>query len=92
MLRGRHRGLPVAIDRAVLLPDEFQKTDEDIADDRSQHSYTVREDGMLGSIHSRRVNEDEGLWQRAPRSNDEDDYAILPTARPVEAVAAQLPP
>lgn len=25
MLRGRHRGLPVAIDRAVLLPDEYAK-------------------------------------------------------------------
>lgn len=25
MLRGRHRGLPVAIDRAVLLPNEFGK-------------------------------------------------------------------
>lgn len=24
MLRGRHRGLPVAIDRAVMLPSEFQ--------------------------------------------------------------------
>ncbi|THH06536.1 hypothetical protein EW145_g4017 [Phellinidium pouzarii] len=26
MLRGRHRGLPVAIDRAVMLPNEFKKT------------------------------------------------------------------
>lgn len=26
MLRGRHRGLPVAIDRAVMLPFEFKKT------------------------------------------------------------------
>ena len=25
MLRGRHRGLPVAIDRAVLLPFEYQQ-------------------------------------------------------------------
>lgn len=24
MIRGRHRGLPVAIDRAVLLPEEFR--------------------------------------------------------------------
>lgn len=27
MLRGRHRGLPVAIDRAVMLPDELQMED-----------------------------------------------------------------
>lgn len=26
MLRGRHRGLPVAIDRAVMLPSEFQES------------------------------------------------------------------
>lgn len=25
MIRGRHRGLPVAIDRAVLLPSEFKR-------------------------------------------------------------------
>lgn len=28
MLRGRHRGLPVAIDRAVMLPTEFQQSEE----------------------------------------------------------------
>ncbi len=28
MLRGRHRGLPVAIDRAVLLPDELEVEDQ----------------------------------------------------------------
>jgi len=37
MLRGRHRGLPVAIDRAVMLPLEFQKSDDDFADERSDH-------------------------------------------------------
>lgn len=29
MLRGRHRGLPVAIDRAVVLPFEYQQFPED---------------------------------------------------------------
>lgn len=33
MLRGRHRGLPVAIDRAVMLPAEYKKT-ADIQDDQ----------------------------------------------------------
>ena len=28
MLRGRHRGLPVAIDRAVLLPGEYNNHDD----------------------------------------------------------------
>lgn len=32
MIRGRHRGLPVALDRAVLLPHEFEKR-EDGADE-----------------------------------------------------------
>ena len=27
MIRGRHRGLPVALDRAVLMPSEFLTTD-----------------------------------------------------------------
>ena len=27
MLRGRHRGLPVAIDRAVLIPHEYARID-----------------------------------------------------------------
>ncbi|MCO5556922.1 hypothetical protein L7F22_010477 [Adiantum nelumboides] len=41
MIRGRHRGLPVAIDRAVLLPGELESEDE--ADD----AYTVDEEGFL---------------------------------------------
>lgn len=32
MIRGRHRGLPVAIDRAIVLPYEFQRTLEDYPD------------------------------------------------------------
>lgn len=27
MLRGRHRGLPVALDRAVMLPQEFKRSE-----------------------------------------------------------------
>ena len=37
MLRGRHRGLPVAIDRAILVPTEFRKTGED-ENSTSSHS------------------------------------------------------
>lgn len=35
MLRGRHRGLPVAIDRAVMLPFEFKKAEDNLS---SQHA------------------------------------------------------
>ncbi|PPQ87456.1 hypothetical protein CVT25_008192 [Psilocybe cyanescens] len=36
MLRGRHRGLPVAIDRAIMLPSEFKIKDDD--DKSVQHN------------------------------------------------------
>ncbi|KAG7091119.1 hypothetical protein E1B28_010173 [Marasmius oreades] len=39
MLRGRHRGLPVAIDRAVMLPQEFEKHDEVLSDDAASQFY-----------------------------------------------------
>lgn len=29
MIRGRHRGLPVAIDRAIVLPYEFERAEDD---------------------------------------------------------------
>ncbi|SPO30856.1 related to potassium transporter TRK-1 [Ustilago trichophora] len=35
MIRGRHRGLPVAIDRAILLPNELEQ--EDLMDDDLSH-------------------------------------------------------
>ena len=39
MIRGRHRGLPAAIDRAVMLPTKLQQTDDLIREnDRSQPS------------------------------------------------------
>ena len=38
MIRGRHRGLPAAIDRAVMLPAKLQQTDDLIRENRSQHS------------------------------------------------------
>ncbi|EEB90594.1 hypothetical protein MPER_11175, partial [Moniliophthora perniciosa FA553] len=46
MLRGRHRGLPVAIDRAVMLPQEIRKHDE--VEARSM-SMGDRDDFFAGS-------------------------------------------
>lgn len=44
MLRGRHRGLPVAIDKAVLLPNDtlndFEQEDAHFRADLSQQSRT----------------------------------------------------
>ena len=38
MIRGRHRGLPAAIDRAVMVPARLQETDDMIRENRSQPS------------------------------------------------------
>ncbi|KAF9268582.1 TrkH-domain-containing protein [Marasmius fiardii PR-910] len=57
MLRGRHRGLPVAIDRAVMLPQEFQKHDEAINDDAASQFYarsTSRHPAHFSGSHMRR--------------------------------------
>lgn len=41
MLRGRHRGLPVAIDRAVLLPSEFRdRSTSELGNDTSPEDGT----------------------------------------------------
>ncbi|EGO00821.1 hypothetical protein SERLA73DRAFT_105229 [Serpula lacrymans var. lacrymans S7.3] len=55
MLRGRHRGLPVAIDRAVMLPSEFQKTKDDpdfglAHDDRQSARRLSRHFNMDGPL------------------------------------------
>ncbi|GAB7364642.1 hypothetical protein MBLNU230_g5445t1 [Neophaeotheca triangularis] len=51
MLRGRHRGLPVAIDKAVLLPSELQGRAEE-------------EDGVLRRVRSVGVGGGEWEWER----------------------------
>jgi len=42
MLRGRHRGLPVAIDRAVMLPKDFAESDERALESRLRRSRSRR--------------------------------------------------
>lgn len=44
MLRGRHRGLPDALDRAVLLPREFSKEHVGDNSETSQSSAAYNED------------------------------------------------
>ena len=51
MLRGRHRGLPVAIDRAVLLPSEYKQYDDcDDCDDGAGDSDNGR---PISEAHNR---------------------------------------
>ncbi|CED82456.1 -domain-containing protein [Phaffia rhodozyma] len=65
MIRGRHRGLPVAIDRAVMLPNEFAEEDAEVAEEeRSRQSrrgstYSFRQGPMdvsYGHVHNRRAS------------------------------------
>jgi hypothetical protein len=69
MLRGRHRSLPVAIDRAIMLPSEFKKEDDDTAEqnndfdnDHQNHEPFTYSDTM-GSRYNSEVR------QRIPRKS-----------------------
>lgn len=50
MIRGRHRGLPVALDRSVMLPREFrQHTTEAQAEQSGLSESSVPTEGRSGS-------------------------------------------
>ncbi|KAJ3572113.1 hypothetical protein NP233_g3294 [Leucocoprinus birnbaumii] len=52
ILRGRHRGLPVAIDRAILLPSDLEHTDEDeVPLETSHHTQTSQGVGTSYNPH-----------------------------------------
>ena len=59
MIRGRHRGLPVAIDRAVVLPFEFRKaTEEGLGVTRSESMRTSSASGVVGDGQSQGAGSD----------------------------------
>ncbi|PFH52155.1 hypothetical protein AMATHDRAFT_79883 [Amanita thiersii Skay4041] len=62
MLRGRHRGLPVAIDRAVMLPSQFRKQDEVDSLNGSRNVHTGGEDEYI--IEERRNSETDDEQQK----------------------------
>ncbi|KAF8967965.1 cation transport protein-domain-containing protein [Flammula alnicola] len=80
MLRGRHRGLPDAIDRAIMLPDESEKKDEEI-DHRSQFSGNDEPNtqpfAYLEPTSSRQTSD---MRRRAPQPsrtfNDDEMYDL----------------
>lgn len=89
MLRGRHRGLPVAIDRAVLLPSEFEKPSllEDGGHQPSQ--YNVNEfsgDRYSGDPMDDAVSESQRWKRRSVRQmSSEDLYRSTQTVQPAES-------
>ncbi|EIW80365.1 TrkH-domain-containing protein [Coniophora puteana RWD-64-598 SS2] len=58
MLRGRHRGLPVAIDRAVMLPSEFKRVDAEVAqaEDDDAAAASLRERALDIDLNGSRTN------------------------------------
>lgn len=65
MLRGRHRGLPVAIDRAVMLPAEFSQASQNRLDDIA--SNNVRRSSMSMQLDGMNRDADERSQFRKPR-------------------------
>lgn len=59
MLRGRHRGLPVALDRAVLMPSEFLQPPKSNLPDSHENDKGVQHDPELADIPSPLRNAEE---------------------------------
>ncbi len=56
MLRGRHRGLPVAIDRAIMLPHEFKKDDDGEGyNEDTDSTYDDFPDNHRSFVHSETI-------------------------------------
>ncbi|KAF8633452.1 hypothetical protein AX17_004621 [Amanita inopinata Kibby_2008] len=71
MLRGRHRGLPVAIDRAVMLPNEFPRDGNDDDDDSGEEGpedmyHDQRRSGSQFMNGQRKEDGTEQQWRRQP--------------------------
>ena len=77
MLRGRHRGLPVAIDRAVILPFEFREAADafserqpDIMSQRRSSQESVYQNGTYnGTINGTDNAPSEKLQRRSWRTS-----------------------
>ncbi|XP_006461265.1 hypothetical protein AGABI2DRAFT_70136 [Agaricus bisporus var. bisporus H97] len=68
MLRGRHRNLPFALDRSIMLPKEFKQTNEgDTTNDNTAQRSFGAGTGSLYSRDDNNVNVDAQLHKRVPR-------------------------
>lgn len=80
MLRGRHRGLPVAIDRAVMLPAEFKQDQNDTQEEnRSQHTPDGHPFAHSETVNSRTSRYTADIRQRPRRHSrriNEDDLYV----------------
>jgi len=76
MLRGRHRGLPVAIDRAIMLPSQVEKA-EDPRLGQATSEQTGRPLRRSGTVRSHRTSGTSNLLHRRSRIA-ENDLELLP--------------
>ena len=64
MIRGRHRALPVAIDRAIMLPHEFEKPEEE----RRRQTVDFSNDAVETEKKSAEKRGGEGSTHRDPET------------------------
>ncbi|OJT05481.1 Low-affinity potassium transport protein [Trametes pubescens] len=77
MLRGRHRGLPVAIDRAVMLPYEYKHDPQDGYGEENEGEYAMEE-------HDTAYPEREWVWHdpQGPEGDGSPQIQISSVPRP----------
>ncbi|KAK0195856.1 cation transport protein-domain-containing protein [Armillaria mellea] len=88
MIRGRHRGLPVAIDRAVMLPMEFSHGDggEEDQEDQNDAGDAVGENGGAIAEEKSISGDAFDLRQRhGSRLDEEDEMSLHSVHRPGDA-------
>lgn len=94
MIRGRHRGLPYALDRAILLPSENANIAEKVDTRRRSTQDDEGEDGPVGlprhNTLSRRSNT-EGLERRHTRRGSESSNMSKRSTDPALAAASSKP-
>ncbi len=83
MLRGRHRGLPVAIDRAVMLPSEFGNVEGQSEDGQSERHNSTTGVGHNGEVYHEKRSPQDALLRRSWRS-DSVDSGRQRTSRVIE--------
>lgn len=64
MIRGRHRGLPVAIDRAVMLPRDFQEEDERALESRLRRSRSRMNSTFGGGDRDQVMSQSGSIYPR----------------------------
>ncbi len=95
MIRGRHRGLPVAIDRAVMFPNEYSYGDggEDDGEDHNSASGAAIGENGSAIAEEKSINGDPfDLRQRhGSRLDEEDEISLHSFHQPGDANGSANP-